>query len=344
MVRIKDVAEYGGISVASVSRYLNSPEKLKPETRMKIREAIEKLRYFPSPIARSLRTKCTETIALIIPSLANLYYIDLYSKLNKNSEDAGYTLNLMSTNHDTNILKRYLRDLRVQNIDGVIICYLDDDDVLDVIRETQKNIPLVLITSTPHREEFNSVFIDVMEGEVRATQHLIDSGCKHIAFVGGQMNNTTIEKKKGFETAMRKNGLTIEPELFFFAINHFTTGFSAVRHFLTLKKKLDGIVCSTDDIAIGCVKYLIRSGYKIPDDMKVIGHNGISLINAVEPSISSLSHPIKNISKEAMEMIFEQMKNVDAKRRQATFYTSLVVNLSTDRDAPVRFLIDENSF
>lgn len=339
MVRIKDVAELAGVSVSSVSRFLNAPETLKEETRKKVEQAVTSLQYFPSLIARSLRTKATQTIAFIIPSLDNLYYVDVFGALRQEASKKGYTVNLVTTGHDHDTLRRYLNDLSAQSVDGAVIGFLDDDEVIGDMRIAQKRLPIVLLTSTSGREEFNSIFVDAMEGEMRATQHLIDCGCRRIAFVGGIMNGPTIEKKKGFEAAMRRNNLPIDPELYFFKHNHFITGFWAVREFVTRGKEPDGIVCATDDIAMGCVKHLIRSGYKVPEDVKVIGFNGISLVDIYEPSISSLRHPIHRTAEEAVELLHERILYPNGKTRQVSLYTSLVVNTSTDPEAPARFSV-----
>ncbi len=337
MVRIKDVAKFGNISVSSVSRFLNAPETLRPETFRRVKEAIEALQYSPNPIARSLRTKSTDTIALIIPSLTNMYYIDLYSELYDMAAAAGYTVNLLSTNGDPDVLRKYLRELPFRSVDGIMVCYLDDDEsLLDDFRNTQKRTPLVLITSMQNRQEFNSIFLDVEEGERRATLHMIDMGCTRLAFVGGKRIGSTIVKQRAFEQVLSKSGIKLNPNFYFFDQNYFTTGFKAVRHFLTLPEQPDGIVCATDDIAIGCVKYLLRSGFKIPQDVKVMGHNGISLIDAVEPSISSLSHPVSDIAEEAMRLLRKQIDHPNARQQQVILYTSLVVNTSTDVNAPTR--------
>ena len=339
MVKIKDVAKHGRVSISSVSRYFNSPDTLRPETRKKVQEAVETLHYSPSPIARSMRTKSTNTIALIIPSLANLYYIDLYTALLEVAALEGYTVNLLSSNWDHETLRGYLQALPGRNVDGIIVTFLDDDELMEDFRTAQKHVPLALVTSVPNRQEFNSVFIDAREGEMRATQHLIDAGCTRIAFVGGRRNPPNLEKQKGFEDAMRQNGLPVVPEFYFFDQNHFSTGFWAVRQFLTLSQRPDGIVCATDDIAMGCVKYLLRKDIRVPQDVKVIGFNGISLINAYEPSISSLEHPIKAIAAEAVGLVCKQIETPRGRRHQVTFRTTLIVNTSTDAEAPTRFIV-----
>jgi len=287
-----------------------------------------------------MRTNSTNTIALIIPSLANLYYIDLYSALLEAADLNGYTINLFSSKWDHAILRDYLQDLPKRNVDGIIVTFLDDDELIDDFRAVQEYLPLVLVTSTPNRQEFNSIFIDAREGEMRATQHLIDVGCTRIAFVGGRRNCPTLEKQKGFEDAMRQNGLPIVPELYFFDKNHFSTGFWAVRQFLTLDKRPDGIVCTTDDIAMGCVKYLLRDEIAVPKNVKVIGFNGVSLINTYEPSISSLEHPVKSIAAEAIDMVKKQFETPRTRVHQVTFRTRLIVNTSTDAEAPTRFIVD----
>lgn len=341
MIKIKNVAEYAGVSISSVSRYLNAPDSLREETRVKVQKAVEELNYSPNPLARSLRTKTTNTIAFVIPSLTNLYYVDLFSCLHRAATDMGYTVNMLTTNHDENLLRKYLRELPAQNIAGIIIAFLDEDGVVDDIRSVQLHMPVVLITSMPNRQDFNSVFVDALEGEMRATQHIIEKGCKRIAFVGGLKDNGPVkEKLRGFEAAMRKNNIPVDADLLFFDRNHFTTGFWAVRDFMAKDKLPDGIVCATDDIAIGCVKYLVHNGYQVPKDVKVIGFNGISLINAYEPSITSIRHPIEATSEEVVKLLHNRILYPYSKLQQITLYTTLVENTSTDPQAPVRFTMD----
>ncbi len=337
MAKIKDVAQYAGVSTSSISRYLNAPDTLKAETRRKIQEAVERLNYSPSPIARSLRTKSTSTLAFIIPSLSNLYYVDIFTALHSAATARGYTVNLLTTDYDPGILRKYLSELPQQSVDGIIIAFLDNDDVIDDIRAAGAQAPVVLLTSTPNRQDFSSVFVDAWEGEMRATEHLIEKGCRRIAFVGGARNGPTLEKLRGFESAMRRHGLTIDPAMCYFEHNHFTTGFWAIREFIAKDKMPDGVVCATDDIAMGCAKYLIRSGYKVPEDVKVIGFNGITLINTYEPSISSMRHPIEATAEEVLQLICVKSQHPGAKHQQVTLHTTLVVNRSTDLNAPERF-------
>jgi len=334
MASIKYVAKYGGVSISSVSRYFNMPEVLHPITLSKVKEAVDALQYSPSPIARSLRTKTTNTIAFIIPALTNLFYVDLYSELHAVAANSGWTLNLLTTNGNEETLRKYLSELTKERVDGIIIAFLDENKLIEDIRAAQAQIPLVLITSMPNRGDLNSIFVDAKAGVICATQHLIDKGCTSIAFVGGQRNGPTLEKYKGFESAMSRNGLPINPDFCFFDKNHFSTGFLAARQLLTLKKNPDGIVCATDDIAMGCVKYLIRSKRKVPQDIKVIGFNGISLIDIYEPSISSMQQPLKPAVKEAISLLQKTIKDPCVKRQQITLYATLVVNASTDIDAP----------
>ena len=339
MIRIKDVAKHAGVSVSSVSRFLNKPETLKRQTRVKVQKAVEDLEYSPNPIARSLRTKTTNTITFIIPSITNLYYVGMFSTLQQEAFAKGYAVNLIATNSDPEVLRKYLSELPMQNAAGVIIAFLDRDDVIEDVRLLQHHVPVVMITATPHRQEFDSVFINVMEGEFLATQHLVDIGCTKIAFVGGPKSGPTIEKARGFEAAMRKNNLDIDPDLCYFERNHFTTGFWAVREFISKNKIPDGIVCALDDIAMGCVKYLLRSGIRVPEDVKVIGFNGIPHIHTYEPSISSLRQPVEETAREVMRLLHNRILYPFAAKQQVILETTLIVNNSTDPSAPSRFSI-----
>jgi len=341
LARIKDVAKLAGVSIASVSRYLNSPELLKKETAEAIRKAIETLDYRPSPLAASMRTRKTNTIAFVIPSLTNLYYVDMHTYMHKECKERGYILNLYTTEYDDKALVQYLNDIPTRQYDGVIISHLDEEHVTGVLNEVQEKIPLVLITADPNKTQFTHVFIDAMDGIFKATNHLIELGKKRIAFAGGGESShiSSKEKYKGFKLAMERANLAIEPGYVFTGMkNHFHTGFMAARQFITQPVVPDAIVCSTDDVAMGCIKYLLMNGYRVPDDVAVIGFNGISIVDSFEPAISTVVQPMEMMVKSAIELLLETIKNKNRKRKKkAAFTSTLKIGTSTVKDAQVGF-------
>lgn len=338
MVNIKDVAKSADVSIATVSRYFNAPDLLNDNTRIRIEKAIRELNYVPNRVAVSMRTSRTNTIAIIVPSFENLIYVDMYREFRKASDAMGYTIDLFTTDGIADNLRKSLREVVSRRFDGVIICYLDEVDLKDDIEATARQLPLVLLSSNPNPANTSLVYVDALDGLSKATQHLIDIGRQRIACVAGPKDKViTSEKLRGFQITMERNGFTIPEDYVMFGPNHFHTGFYAARQFLTLKEPPDGIVCGTDDIAIGCLKSLISSRIRVPEDMALIGFNGISLLNTYEPSISTVAQQMDQIARETVRMLVHIINHPKARRQHTSFKASLLVGKSTDSQAPNRF-------
>jgi LacI family repressor for deo operon, udp, cdd, tsx, nupC, and nupG len=331
MARIKEVARLAQVSAASVSRYLNTPHLLSAETKIRIEKAIEELEYVPSQIATSMRTKKTKNLALIIPSISNMYYADLYAAIRNIILNKGYMVDLYTTERDPQTLVKYLKEIPHRQFDGVIIGYLDEPELTPELEIAQEKFPLVLITSDPKREKFNNVFYDAKDGIFKATNHLIQIGRKNIAFVSGRRETIVAQEKySGYAMAMMKAGLEIKPEYVHFGeSNHFRTGFMAVREFVNLPVMPDGIVCIIDDIAIGCIKYLLTNGYKVPQDVSVIGFNGMEILETFEPSISTIQQPVQAIAESAVELLIGNIDYPRSRKRQYIYTGTLVTRNST---------------
>ena len=212
---IRDIAQEAQVSVSSVSRYLHSPGMLRPEMQKRIREVIELHNYRPSHLAVSMRTRQTRNIALIIPSLTNLYYLDLYGMIRSVILKRGYRVGLYTTEKDSEALKKCLDQLPQQHYDGVIIAFLDEADSQRMLLRTQKKIPMVLITSDPAQEQINNIFLDARNAMYTATAHLISLGRHKLSFVGGSPDSViAAEKYKGFLDALTENGLSEKMKTF----------------------------------------------------------------------------------------------------------------------------------
>lgn len=340
MVNIKDVARQAQVSIASVSRYYNAPNLLNEKTKDKIELAINDLRYTPNRVAKSMRTSRTHSIAIIVPSFSNLLYVDLYRELRRASDQLGYSIDLFTTDGVSENLRKSLKEVISRRFDGVIICYLDEQDLKSDIESAAKELPLVILSSNPDPANVSIVFVDALDGLSKATQHLIDIGCKRIACVAGPKDRViTKEKLKGYTVTMEKNGFEVQDPYIMYGPNHFHTGFYAVRNYLTMTPPPDGIVCGTDDIAIGCLKSLIASGINVPDDMALIGFNGISLLDTYEPSISTVAQQIDRIAQETVNMLVHIIDHPAARKKHVSFQASLLIGKSTDQRAPNRFLL-----
>lgn len=331
MITIQDIAKEAHVSVSSVSRYLNSPGMLRPEMQERIREVIERYNYRPSNLAVSMRTRQTRNIALIIPSLTNLYYLDLYGMIRSVILQRGYTVSLYTTEKNEESLKKCLDQLPQQHYDGVILAFLDEASTQRMLLRTQKKIPMVLITSDPSQEQINNIFLDARDAMYKAATHLISLGRRRLAFVGGAADSViAAEKYKGFLDALRENDLMSESQNLFNGVKqHFSTGIDAIDAFHAQGIAPNGIVCTTDDIGIGCIKQLLHYQVDIPGETAIVAMNNISMLQSYEPELTTIAQPLDQIAEAAVNLLLKNIQNRDAEKRRIVFQGHLIVRSST---------------
>jgi DNA-binding LacI/PurR family transcriptional regulator len=354
---IKDVSNLAGVSVGTVSKYLNNPDKLKLETKIKVEQAINALQYKPSSFARSMRTRKSYSIAIIVPTLINPFFVEVFNAVRMEASRLGYTPIVFSTEDKFEFIQNYVTGMAIGQVDGIILFYLNGDEAIYKFLTTLKSkIPIVNISWDINNTEYDSVVVDVAEGIYNATKHLIDLGYQKIAFVGGPKNHrNTQEKYNGYAKAMRDFGYSIKPDYVYFESHNsckqyensgfclqcgnsspcIQVGYLAARYLIMLPEPPSAIVTSTDILAIGCLKYCIQKGIKIPEDIAVIGYDNISLSEMYEPSLSTVAMPLEKMGQEAMKLITSRINKHRLKTRQIIMNTQVLIRKSTDKNAPI---------
>lgn len=337
MAVIKDVAKYAGVSVGTVSKYLNNPQNLKSDTKQKVEEAINALNYNPSPLARSMRTGKTNMIAVIVPDISNPFFAEVYNSIRLNAVSKGYTPILFTTEDDAETLKYYLSNISKQQIDGLILCFVDEDKLIETYMDQIKEIvPMVLLSWDINNAKFNCVSVDVFEGIYKSTNHLVTIGRKNIAYIGGyEQNSISKQKFNGFRKAVLDAGLKIKPEFIYHGDFSLKTGYYAARQFSMLESLPDAIVAENDILGIGSIKYFLQRKIRIPDDIAVIGFDNIALSSIYEPALSTISLPICQMGQESIKLLSRSINKTAIKNRLVILKNELIIRNSTDKNTPV---------
>ena len=336
MAVIRDVAKKAGVAISTVSKYLNKPEELTDEYKARVEKAIKELNYKPNPLARSMRTNKTNFIALIVPDMENAFYSEIYNSVRIAAYKIEYTPILYTTDENLDLLNAYIDNVSGQHADGLILCFLDEDEIMGRFEEIQHEIPITLLSWDIENTHFNSIIVHLFDCIYQATKHVIDIGRKKIAYVGGPANSRiSKEKFNGYKKAMDEAGLKIREEYLSDGKYRFQTGYRNAMKFMQLFEKPDGIVCANDVLAIGCVKYLTRNGFTVPEDIAVIGIDGIQLGNLYDPSISTVAMPIREIGEAVVDMLINKIKKPGSRNRQLIFDSKLIVRKSTNKNAPI---------
>lgn len=335
MAVIQDVAEYAGVSKSTVSKFLNNPDQLTEEYRKRIEDAVNALHYTPNKIAQSMRTKKTNQIAMIVPDIENPFYSELFSNMRAYATLLGYRVIVYTTEDDLEELKKYMDNIESIFADGLIICFLDEDEIMDKFDEIRNRIPVTLMGWEIHSTNFNSVVLSLNESVFKITQYMTELGHKRIAFLNGPADSRiTREKYDGFQRAMHMAGLEVDSALVKNGRYRPKYGFYHTSLLMQLKEPPTAIICANDYLAIGCIKYLQQNNYRVPEDIAVTGHDGVQLAYLYDPSITTHAMPIAEMCKTAVDMLVNKIDHPQSKNRQAIFTTRLIEGKSTNPNAP----------
>lgn len=303
---IKDVAKEAGVSIATVSRVLNDIDVVNEDTKKKVLDAIKKLGYRPNIVARSLKTQKTSTIGILIPDIASQFYPDIVRGAEDVTNIYDYNIILCNSDFDVEKEKEYLRVLKEKMVDGVIyISSSLNEEILDLINEL--DLKTVLVETKDKEGRLPSVTIDNISASYEGTKYLTDLGLKNLAFIGvnGENMNAWGERYIGFVNALKDSGLELDEELCYFKNLTVKTGYQAIQRFTENNKKFDGIVCASDEIAMGAINALREKGIRVPEDVSVIGFNNNILGEIFYPKLTTISQPSYDMGSVAVRMLIK---------------------------------------
>jgi sugar-binding transcriptional regulator, lacI family protein len=301
-ITMKDVALEAGVSVGTVSRVINKEQGIKEVTLKKVRQAIEKLSYVPDHYARGMKKNRTETIALIIPSIWHPFFSEFAMHVENEVSKRNNKLLLCSIN-GTDREKFYLEMLRQNKVDGIIaITYSPIEDYLI------SGIPFVSVDRIYSDLNLPCVSSDNEAGGAEAAKQLIEKGCRHIAFVGA--HNKTINETKKRRISFEKFALEQNHPFSIFDLDEKVIQFKIkLEHFLKENPQIDGIFAINDFTALDTIEILESLQIKVPDDVQVIGYDGIKLAEDRDFLLSTIQQPVEEMAREAVAVLFSILEN-----------------------------------
>ena len=310
MVSSKDVAKLAGVSQATVSRVMNQPDKVKPETRKKVLQAMEQLNYKPNLIARSLITNSTRTIALISGSLNNQFFVETTHAIIHLATKHNYQTIVFF--EDEARSKEILDIVMGNKVDGILMSNITlNDPLFEEIK--QSNIPYLFFNRRPSKGGNYVVLDNLLAGKL-ITQHLLDLGHERIAYISGGLNLSTFyERKKGFEQTMQQRKIPIDPDLVW-VINPIDEEVEkATWYLMHHDHPPTGIIYATDAMALVGMDTLMSMGYQIPEDISIaaIDNNKISAHHAIQ--LTTVSHRKFSMGEIAVETLIQMIESDQSK-------------------------------
>lgn len=330
MATIRDVAKEAGVSVATVSRVINEKGYVTKETEKRVLLAIERLKYKPNAVARSLSIRKSNIIALIVPAINNPFFPELAKAVEDVAQSKGYKVFLCNTDDRRDRLVEYLHSLRENFVDGIIINSenLTERD-LDDLRG--QDIPVITIDRILPNQTFSSISVNNRRGGQLATKHLIQVGCQRIGHLRGPENVVTANDRfwgyrdilKGFNWFDQSWAASVD-----FSIKG---GYQGMKELFQRHPDIDGVFAANDLIAVGALKAAFEWGRKVPDDLAIVGFDGIDITELTVPRVTTVQQPIYEIGKLAMEEVFRFIKDSKVTARNYELDVKLIQRESTMR-------------
>lgn len=329
---LRDIARHVGVHPSTVSRVLNPATRsmVSVEIAERIIEAAAVLGYRPNPIAYGLRTNRSFTIGVLVPDLTNPVFPPIMRGIETTLEAAGYIAILANSDNDATRERTILDAMRGRQVDGLILAtaHLDDPLVAECLGE---ETPLVLINRKPEQSGVSSVVNDDVEGIAKAVDHLVDLGHTRIAHIAGpQTLSTGLARYEGMQAAMAARGIAIDPGLFVFCeLFNMEEGRRCCEALLDRGTDFTAIVAAHDLLAIGCYETLAARGLSCPDDVSITGYNDIPMVDRLNPPLTTLRTPLREIGVAAATCLLERLADAGAPAREIVVPTKLIVRSST---------------
>lgn len=298
MITLKDIAYDAGVSVITVSRVINTPEMVKPETRKKVEASIAKFNYSPNPIAKALATHRTNVIDVYIPKsidLSNPFAMYFIAGISDALSRKMYSF-----------LIRRDRDIE-HKCDGYIATGLLKNEIYEMYEYAkERNLPLVLFGHT-ELPDVNCVDVDNIEGTKGITMYLINKGHRKIAMINvDEDKDYTIDRFLGYKEALETVGETLDVDIVVKASNNEMGGFKAMQKLLAVDT-FTSVLCATDTIALGAIRAIVEAGKKVPDDISVVGFDGLGHHLLTNPHITTVQQPIFEIGRLLAESLIDRI-------------------------------------
>jgi LacI family transcriptional regulator len=308
-ITIQDIADRAGVSNQTVSRVLNGKPDVAESTRQRIEQIIDELRYVPSTAARTLRNQGTKTIGLIVPDNANPFFAEIARGVENAGFQAGYSVVLCNSNKSLERELEHLRMLQAKQVDGII--FIASTTHIDQIRPlVESGIPVVMFYRDPGDLNVDTFKIDNQRAGYIATQYLVDLGHTAIACIRPASATTPSGKRVlGYQQVMTEQGLPWSDALTPQGDNLLSGGEEAARQLLDGGVDFTAIFATNDAMAIGAMRALRSRGYRIPEDVSVIGVDDIILASYVDPPLTTVAQPKQIAGEQAVNYLIQRMEN-----------------------------------
>jgi LacI family transcriptional regulator len=328
---LRDVASAAGVHPATASRALNPGTRLlvSEETARRVTEAADRLGYRPNPVARSLRTRRSNTIGVLIPDLNNPLFPPIIRGIEDRLAEHGYVALIGNTDADPAKERRVFDQMRARHVDGFVLATATAGSPI-LAEAAEGDVPVVLMNRTSPDYPFSSVSVDNEQGVRAAVAHLAALGHTRIGHIAGPQDASTgALRLRGFQAGMAAHKLPVSDAQVAYATAYSVEEGVRCGQELFGSAGLTAVVAANDMLAIGCYAALDELGLRCPEDISVIGFNDMPFIDRLRPPLSSVRFPHYQLGTEAATLLVERIEVKDGPVKMLFLAPELVVRGST---------------
>jgi DNA-binding LacI/PurR family transcriptional regulator len=334
---IREVARRAKVSIATVSRTINNPSTVDPATAARVRKAVEDLRYFPDSQARSLVSGRSRILGLIVSDITNPFFPELVKGFEDVAIHHGYEIMVSSTNYDSARMALCVRRLIERKVEGVAIMTSEMDQPL-IDQLIRRKVPTVFLDVGSVHELISNIQVDYASGINQAVEHLLQLGHNTIGFISGPLGlKSAYIRRTAFLECLARTGILEDRQLVTEGDHTIDGGLEAMTRLLESGKPPTAVLASNDLTAIGALRAVHRRGWRVPQDVSVIGFDDIHFAEFTEPPLTTVALSRRELAERAIYALLRHIEPPDPDERahgaEYTVTPVLVVRQSTSSPA-----------
>lgn len=326
---LKDIAREANVSAMTVSKAINNKPGVSEQTRKQIMEIAERLHYSQNLIAQSLRTSKTQTIGVVLSDSDDLVISKVLKGIQDCAESKGYSVIIANTDRQSKRERNAIATMCSKQIDGLLMVAptLCSDE--DIERLRCYDIPFAFLLRKNDMQSIDYVINDNFLGGYQTIVHMLSEGCRKFQFIALLRSQYLSDRERGYLQALQDNGLGKDDYRIVYAPPEIDAGYNSAREILKTDWKFDALVCGCDTIAVGAMDALLQAGIRIPEDVRLIGYDGIDLGRYLRVPLSTMSQPLYEIGYSGAEILLDRIDNPDMAAKRLVLTSNLIVRDSS---------------
>ncbi|MBS5819655.1 MAG: LacI family DNA-binding transcriptional regulator [Enterococcus gilvus] len=329
-ITIKEIAELAGVSVTTVSQILNNKgSRFSEQTRKKVLAIVEEYQYKPDFFAANLINRHSKTIGMIVPDVTDFFFSKVIEGVESYLNPLGYMIILCNSRHDKEQEKRYLNELSHRSVDGILLAtpnHLEEEHALG--SDFYRKHPIVLIDRGLNDRDWGQLLVQEYAGAQDVLRMLVDKGHRHIGMLKESEGYYQLtERVKAYRQVVYEYQLPFEESYICSGELTISGGYHAAKEVLK-NKKITAIFCGNDEMAIGCYQAVYEAGLKIPEDISVVGFDGLEVSQYMVPPLTTVFQPSTEIGFSAAKFLVDAINFPSQRIPNKIFQTKLIIRES----------------